>query len=441
MSTSEVPVLLGRICSLWRAISLSTPRPWATLHVCEPYSPPNPGPRPSDFRTRYDRRLEAMKAWLVRSGNCPLSISLTSAQQFGDLEDDDIPWGSFCRAVIPLASRWQKMRFITPAPILVEALSHLAEDDVPILHSFTFRSVGVRPGELQPWSSVQILHGRNVSDVSISGTINPATALKLRWAELTSLTLEDLSPHPFDLFTGDSVLKLLSHCPALETCRLSVVDWRTHSPTATSIVECPCLTSLHLVCTGDPAASLQRIFKLLLVPRLRHFALEGTNPFDIDSDSPYFLAGLKELESLSIHSSVLHPPALFSILRSLPPTVHRLEITLSWDSAVSNDILALLTPSDAISPFCPALRELVIKQCTISDEALLHCVKSRLASGFCERLEDVQVWFAREMQFDILPSLQDFVDAGVRIALCYYPPRMGSEFSPWLGLEEQPPYY
>ncbi|KAJ7140956.1 hypothetical protein C8R44DRAFT_550119, partial [Mycena epipterygia] len=28
MSTTEVPVLLGRICSSWRAISLATPRLW-----------------------------------------------------------------------------------------------------------------------------------------------------------------------------------------------------------------------------------------------------------------------------------------------------------------------------------------------------------------------------------------------------------------------------
>ncbi|KAF8213658.1 hypothetical protein K438DRAFT_1547607, partial [Mycena galopus ATCC 62051] len=32
MSASEAPVLLGRICSSWRALSLSTPRLWASLH-------------------------------------------------------------------------------------------------------------------------------------------------------------------------------------------------------------------------------------------------------------------------------------------------------------------------------------------------------------------------------------------------------------------------
>ncbi|KAJ6594657.1 hypothetical protein B0H19DRAFT_912125, partial [Mycena capillaripes] len=36
MSASEAPVLLGRICSSWRAISLSTPRIWARIHIVEP---------------------------------------------------------------------------------------------------------------------------------------------------------------------------------------------------------------------------------------------------------------------------------------------------------------------------------------------------------------------------------------------------------------------
>jgi hypothetical protein len=40
MSASEAPVLLGLICSSWRAISLSTSRLWAKLHVVEPARPP-----------------------------------------------------------------------------------------------------------------------------------------------------------------------------------------------------------------------------------------------------------------------------------------------------------------------------------------------------------------------------------------------------------------
>ncbi|KAJ7683084.1 hypothetical protein B0H17DRAFT_1074566, partial [Mycena rosella] len=33
MSAVEAPILLGRICSSWRAISHATPRLWARLHI------------------------------------------------------------------------------------------------------------------------------------------------------------------------------------------------------------------------------------------------------------------------------------------------------------------------------------------------------------------------------------------------------------------------
>ncbi|KAF8127747.1 hypothetical protein K438DRAFT_1646022 [Mycena galopus ATCC 62051] len=34
MSAQEAPVILGRICSSWRTISLSTPSLWSRLHCC-----------------------------------------------------------------------------------------------------------------------------------------------------------------------------------------------------------------------------------------------------------------------------------------------------------------------------------------------------------------------------------------------------------------------
>ncbi|KAJ6489029.1 hypothetical protein C8R45DRAFT_827012 [Mycena sanguinolenta] len=39
MSANEAPILLGRICSAWRSVSLYTPQLWASLHVVEPQPP------------------------------------------------------------------------------------------------------------------------------------------------------------------------------------------------------------------------------------------------------------------------------------------------------------------------------------------------------------------------------------------------------------------
>ncbi|KAJ6600956.1 hypothetical protein DFH09DRAFT_1126327, partial [Mycena vulgaris] len=83
MSAREAPVLLGRICSSWRAISLATPRLWASLHIVEPIRPVHSFPY-ALFEAKLTQRLETAKTWLNRSGQCPLSISLEGcAAQWG----------------------------------------------------------------------------------------------------------------------------------------------------------------------------------------------------------------------------------------------------------------------------------------------------------------------------------------------------------------------
>ncbi|KAJ6537311.1 hypothetical protein DFH09DRAFT_1178438, partial [Mycena vulgaris] len=80
MSAREAPVLLGRICSAWRAISLATPRLWASLHVVEP-SRSYPTSSDALFEAKWTQRLETAKTWLSRSSQCPLLISMEGASE------------------------------------------------------------------------------------------------------------------------------------------------------------------------------------------------------------------------------------------------------------------------------------------------------------------------------------------------------------------------
>jgi hypothetical protein len=107
MSASEAPVLLGRICSAWRAISLSTPRLWAKLHIVRP-TRPHDSSSEEPFGMKYTQRLETMKSWLGRSGDCVLSISLDCGPSFmGVPLIPSLVQGSalFLQALIPFASR------------------------------------------------------------------------------------------------------------------------------------------------------------------------------------------------------------------------------------------------------------------------------------------------------------------------------------------------
>ncbi|KAF7357905.1 hypothetical protein MVEN_00836800 [Mycena venus] len=192
MSAQEAPVILGRICSSWRTISLSTPRLWSRLHIVEPmgYISLNTSQRL--------QRLEVAKSWLRRSGDCPLSISLegnpdayipppsgtivTSAEQ--DL---------FLDGLVQFASRWRNIRLVAPQ-LALAPLSRLTEQDVPLLEQLDI--VCSTPEDPQHtsdagWSLAQsgVFHGPSLSTFSISGNTSKASELPLRWNQLTTLSL------------------------------------------------------------------------------------------------------------------------------------------------------------------------------------------------------------------------------------------------------------
>ncbi|KAJ6507441.1 hypothetical protein C8R47DRAFT_1101319 [Mycena vitilis] len=443
MSASEVPLLLGRVCSSWRAISLSTPRLWARLHIVRPPSPPaDPDRHELQYALKCARHVETMKAWLSRSGDCPLAISLDNTV------DDPISLSGvipYIRVLISLASRWQNIKITSLAPIFVEALSSLTASDVPILEDI---SIQEDPPE---WASsnrasVGILGGPRLSKLSLSaGNIEP-TELPVRWSQLTSLSLGDLVlSDALPTLTTNSAIRILSQCHALRFCRLTVndpVEWDSDDHAVGSIVRCPSLNQMILSCATDfevPASAvLQRIFHRLSLPVLRHISLCGYSDPESPSISscPSLLTFAPRLEVLEISTNTFSKEFLEDLLRGLP-TIQRLEIRDSgaWELPLAY-ILGLLAPSHNLtSPCCPALRELYLQQCYVGpDELLLDFITARMTAGSCSPLRRVEASFLRARQVDILPNLRQFSDDDFHISLQYPPPRR-SEFFPWRGLD------
>jgi hypothetical protein len=398
-----------------------------------------------------------MKAWLGRSGDCPLFLSLESAPEFPSLPhtaDSAQDLSLFLQALMPFAPRWREINFKAQAPMLAEALSNLAESDVPNLRDLR---IFEHPGETSSpnWASVRILRGPELSKFSLlAGNLN-LTDLPLRWSQLTSLSLEDLVWNSPTTLTSDTALQILSQCPELRICHLTVLDmddWNGESPVIGSIVQCPLLHTLHLVCRGVPAFTLLHMFCRLSLPELRQFQLRGYSSSESQSIASFssFLEASTRLESLDISTDTFSKVSLVGLLRRLPPSIQRLKIIYTWvppgtDITFDDDILAILTPShDLPSPCCPTLRELIIRHSiAVSDVALLRFITARMTAESCTPLERVDASFGREMQIDILPSLRQFTDAGFRIGL-KYPPSRPSCFSPWLGLNphsDAEPYF
>ncbi|KAJ7140930.1 hypothetical protein C8R44DRAFT_866604 [Mycena epipterygia] len=203
MSALEAPVLLGRICSSWRTISLSTPYLWARLQIVEPTRPH--GSTSTSFDEKLAQRLKTTKMWLARSGQCPLSLSLLSSFERNGFPRPD----TFMNALVPFASRWQHIHFTAFASEL-EKLSQIAATDVLMLHTLGLYDNAQQPHRLD-LGLFEMLRGPQMSSFSILRIDFGLTELRLRWNQLTVLSLGT----PITA-SSHEVLNALSKCPSFD---------------------------------------------------------------------------------------------------------------------------------------------------------------------------------------------------------------------------------
>ncbi|KAJ7771929.1 hypothetical protein DFH07DRAFT_1057523 [Mycena maculata] len=392
MSAREAPMLLGRICGSWRAISLATPCLWASLHIVDPGF----SRRDDSGWTQSDQRLEVTRAWLRRSGDCPLSISLHSPE-FISFDTTNTPAETplFLQTLIPFASRWQHIQFDIPAEFL-ESLGQLTANDVPMLKRFALHQVRAHEAVDFAWARLAVFGGSSICRISVSGNSVFPERLPVQWAHLTALSTLGL---------GDFYI-------STET----VLD--VNSPIAAGpMVEHPLLQTLD--CRADA------------------FTSHTSHLFDEHYDDQFlirFLSSLLQLESLHLISDQFPASSLQTILHSLPPTTLQLHLALSspWHSFFNDDVLAVITPMPGLVTPCPALEVLQIDRCAgISDAALLQLIIARAAT-----LKRIQIDFSRPMQLDIRPQLQSFIQ-DLDISITHLPPPL--PVSPWQGLPDAPP--
>ncbi|KAJ7042015.1 hypothetical protein C8F04DRAFT_1078025, partial [Mycena alexandri] len=318
MSATEAPVLLGRICSSWRTISLTTPGLWTRLHVVEPsqrWSRPDPL-----LDAKVAQRGEVLKTWLGRSGQLPLSISIHD------------PTPGFLRTLLPFAARWQH----------IHRFSRIAEIDVPMLKSFSIPSLG--QGQ-ENWAWLAMFRG-------------PRT---FGFHCLTILNME--GGFASDM-TSQKLLNLLSKCPELRTCKLLISSSHNtpHSP-----VELKFLHTLRLV-PMFLDASVKFLLDRLVLPELRKFSLRPRAEARQPPPLAHYFRLWTELESLEIDSSSFSPASWPEGIRSLPPTMRRLVISEAFSDTsprpTLDTALRILNTSDGIPSHCPALEELGIHSFT-----------------------------------------------------------------------------
>ncbi|KAJ7743905.1 hypothetical protein DFH07DRAFT_979223 [Mycena maculata] len=415
MSAKEAPVLLGRICSSWRAISLSTPRLWSRLHIVEP-TLIHEG-MVSAAQEKLAHRLETTKTWLERV----LSFVL------------DCPWMRQIPSCSP-SSRWEHID-LAFSPLLLQTTEHvesLAEADLPKLTSLTLRHIDDNTAGTINWHSLGLFRAPNISHVSVASRgLNPL-ALPLHWTQLTDLSLTEGWAEDGPPLTSGIAIQLLSRCPQLRSCELWVEDEPQNGGSEGGKFEHPCLQNLNLQCIGHLPSTVRQLLNHLSFPELRVFKFLGY--CDIEGNPPYtpLSAIAPRLESLDVNGSSFPKLSLRDLFTGLPSTLSELRFQdLDFQRAVmSPEVLA----EDLLPLLTPGLQELYIDDCrSFSDEKLLRFINSRMSLGALRRVE---VSFSRKIEFDILPELRPFIEAGLQIELTYLPPQT-TQFSPWMGLAEE----
>ncbi|KAJ7111850.1 hypothetical protein C8R44DRAFT_882897 [Mycena epipterygia] len=447
MSAREAPLLLGQVCSSWRKIAFSTPQLWSSLHVVVPNV------------SRLPQLTGAVDDWLARSGVLPLSITLAVSAACEPGSDNVV---TMIDVLTKFSLRWKRVKITLSPRTILTPLTNLHPSDVPILESIAFTSIG--SGTWQnvvaaldiPWRAFNFLRSPAIRCASFSSLGGNLLALPLPWPLLRSLnftsgSLKDSSS--FQLTTTAARL-ILRQCPNLTTCTLcvtpdrnSVVDDPDIQPPSLVL---PHLTNFTLDNREHSQVNAVSLLRCLRVPVLRRFEYRGPK---YEGHLPFIslFSAIHALEELIIDIKGLTTAAFLHCIELLPSLTRlRLESGGEYDPwsnpgaqwgcenppATANDIVRLLTPDPAVSHecLCPALRWLEVVRCRpLADDVVLKFIQLREEAE--HPVARVDVAFARQREFDILPYLQALIADGLSISLTYLPPPVLPSYSPWEGLE------
>ncbi|KAJ7617513.1 hypothetical protein DFH06DRAFT_1483562 [Mycena polygramma] len=427
----EAPMLLGRICQHWRNIAYSASKLWSSFHIPS-LLPSDHGdaphvPRlcasstnPAALREMTWRLADIVEAWLTRSGECPLSISLA-------LDDLSFVFNSDPLLYFPVAEKHPLISLILKVSLRLRHLSlfgntpqlqpliHLGAENLPVLQSLVIRNTSHAFSRFKHEPVFQIPTLRHVS---IHIVLDPIS-LPLGWSNLTELNLRCDSGWADNGLEGglDSrgVLDIFRKCPNLVWCQITA----TLEPVRTAVNDTGLiiLPSLRTLILGgycfDPAHIL-----CLGLPRLRHLQFG-----EWVSEQPS-----RDLNPSSVTAAIdpgqFQTSELVELLRRLSTITHlQLKTKGVYTTASMDDaFLALFhAPHQVLCPMLTHITVVTPWPGAFSDAAALAFVKARMTMP-CP-LRQFKGHFNRSMVVDIMPELQPFISGGLRVDIEYSIPQ------------------
>ncbi|KAJ7486230.1 hypothetical protein B0H11DRAFT_2017470 [Mycena galericulata] len=410
----EAPMLLGRICRHWRRVAYSTPRLWSSLHIpglTISWDAPDPPPH-------VEHKLESfIKAWLDRSGACPLSISFCRSPYV-------VGTSSHIVNQLRRVSRRIRQLRLYAHTFELQPLLLLGAEDLPILEDILILSAtsGIN---MDHFTDAAMFRIPTLRRFSLQGEAR-ALDLHLGWSQLTELNLDsyeievdDHGPHVPGGLDENGALEVLHRCSQLVRCRLRlnpIMD----EPFVERTIHLPLLEVLILRNPNDPV----QFARCLVMPKLYYLHFGQT-----EYRTSFFDGSFPEQEGQGL-TAVLSGDictaraALHEFIYLIPGISHlRLRGSEYKGPApvwLNDDFL-----SDLTATAFPSLKHLDMDKecCAFSDAGLLAFIRGRMTTDHPLRLVDLE--FDRPIEVDILPELEIHISKGLHVNLRY------SSLPPW----------
>ncbi|KAJ7469065.1 hypothetical protein FB451DRAFT_1560119 [Mycena latifolia] len=370
----EIRLIIGRVCSLWRLVSLAMPELWSNLRV----------------RLKKLHHLTVLEDWLRRSGEHPLSLDLTSV--------DNLNMAGF------LATYSLRIR-------------HLSIDSLYLLETFPAVSMDLletlrvdgRFDSIPDASISVLLEAPRLRSVTLRslGRRSNDQALSLRplgipWQQLSGIHLERVAievPHYYEI---------LKECRALTHAHLDIVvphSWpiQTIDPQITL----PCLRKLEL--DGTSLHNYARFLDSFTLPSLLELNLRrppGTDRDDDDDDAMYHITALPSVRRLAFnitHFLDIQRSQLIPWSRACPTAV---DMCL-YDYTMPDPVLKEIAEGSLL----PNLEMLVIDSAETS--SLLAALQARQRSPHHSTITEVGIHHLGSPTTQEREALADLMKLGV----------------------------
>ncbi|KAK6977586.1 hypothetical protein R3P38DRAFT_3123704 [Favolaschia claudopus] len=432
MSLAEPPLLLGRICSRWRAIAFALPRLWSSLHIHVDYVKWN------------EERIAAIDEWLKRTSSSPLSISVRGNNDLGFSDD---------LAVVNIltghSSHWSTLRLYK---LTNEAFLSLAAESAPALSDIEIHLQDHFDEDTErPFLASRFLLGQKQGRISVATADLPSfvPTTPFTWAHITDLSLERADSFSYygdgtcDMATA---YRLFEGCPRLTALKLHIPA-RLAEPLIDSPLTVSSLESLNIETHAATSLLLTIFFKHFIMPQLTKFHLVDRSPPPSSLLEPAIVKQFADhTPSISdFDLELFNVSATVSILLGLRyfPKVTKLSMVVRTPDKhtdyADNDedlLFAILAPNSSINPV-PALEDLSLEAEFVVEETWMEFLREHINHRTSLRRLHLKLWVDSP---DDIPTHEfaEFLDAGLDVSVDYEVDETESyQATPWGGIDHE----